>query len=68
MNSVPFVRLSPAALRECELVTKRAEHPEAFTFADSAELLRLQRAADLAHELSTEARTQTRLVTNPHGE
>lgn len=76
MNHIdtPLRRISPLILREAALVRKRAEHPETWTFADSTELLRLQRAAQLraeadqAAERHSEARTFQKAHPNPHGE
>lgn len=48
--STTLRHLSADTLRECELVRKRAERPAEFTFRDSLELLRLQRAAQLREE------------------
>lgn len=68
----PLARLTSDTRRECELVRKRAETPAEFTFADSTELMRLQRAAQLrADELAeqhNEARTFKNHHLNRHGE
>ena len=63
-----LARLRPETRRECELVAKRAA--EGLTFNEATELLRLQRAAQLAADEAAEARQEGRLLrpyrANPH--
>lgn len=51
-------RLSPETLRLCELRTKRAEIPAEFTWADAAELLRLELAMDAKTPAASTTETQ----------